>query len=412
MATRRSTRTLEDQPKETPELLNTICLKLDTINQSLQQIITNQQNERKRKEETYDTIITSISDIQQSVSVAVNKSEQAGIRIDVHRHRKSIAPTWQQHLNKRKQLYWDSLNNENTAVIYETWIHKETKVIPKKFLMKEISNEDAREREIRKLSVINQFKAEINLLKIRADRQNAAYKKVDDDMTSFLENHFSDDTLEELKKLWSEETTNEEIKSQQKWISKQNWMEEYEENFNNDDYIQPQKETKHDEINGRQHFQRNDQQNTAWNQVTRTTRTGARKPLSRPTSNQQNKPYRNDLTQPREQYRQQESNTRSIQNSRKRNFRPQQSSNTATGNSRRNQTKQTPINPTTRPTYAEVARRQGQQPTERLQRVVNNNNDNGTHFLESLHVRKYPPNWRHRQQTYYQQHERFHPNWD
>ena len=54
MATRRSTRNLNDEQSEPEanELLSAICLKLDNINDSLQLIIKNQQNDQNSKTNT------------------------------------------------------------------------------------------------------------------------------------------------------------------------------------------------------------------------------------------------------------------------------------------------------------------------------------------------------------------------
>ena len=63
-------------------------------------------------------------------------------------------------------------------------------------------------------------------------------------MTDFLQTKFSGDLLSKLKNLWREETTNEEEKSLIKWQSRQEWLEKYEHEFNNEDLIKPRNETK------------------------------------------------------------------------------------------------------------------------------------------------------------------------
>ena len=246
MATRRSTRNLNDEQSEPEanELLSAICLKLDNINDSLQLIIKNQQNDQNSKENQYGVIASSIQDIQNNVSISMKKSVEAESKAAIFRSRKRIIDTWKRHLNKRKQLYWHSLNSDNTAVIYETWLNNEKQIVPKKFQMKEIPNEDPNEKDIRKETVINEFQAEIQLLKIRAERHKSNYTKVEEEMAKFLQNKFNGNELAELKKLWDEDIANEEAKSQSKWQSKQEWLEKYEQQFDNEDLVKPRSDAK------------------------------------------------------------------------------------------------------------------------------------------------------------------------
>ena len=152
MATRRSTRNLNDEQSEPEanELLSAICLKLDNINDSLQLTIKDQQNDQNSKENQYGVIASSIQDIQNNVSISMKKSARAESKAAIFRSRKRIMDTWKRHLNRRKQLYWHSLNSDNTAVIYETCFNNEKQIVPKKFLMKEIPKEDPNEKDIRR----------------------------------------------------------------------------------------------------------------------------------------------------------------------------------------------------------------------------------------------------------------------
>lgn len=384
MATRRSTRNLEDEPQESTELLSAICLKLDTINESLHLIIKNQQNDQEKKEEKYQAIALSIDTIQQSVSMAVNKSEQNGIKLDVLKQRKRVIRTWKEHLNKRKQLYWQSLNSENTAVFYETWINKDIKVIPKKYLMKDIPNENADERNIRKQSVINQFQAEINLLKIRAERHTVNYKKVDQDMLSVLESHFSGDVLAEMKRLWTEETETEETKSQLKWQTKQKWLEGYEENFANEDFVRPvnDEETKK-AFKDRRDSHHKHQTNVNHHQQTRVTPRATTLPRTQPAKQtyENNQPRSNNRTKP---------DTRNLQFRHDQTVHNKQQRPIQTRFNTGEQPRRNAENTRDKPTYASIVRSSN----DDLPRIANNShlNRNENHFFEAAYTRKYPPN--------------------
>ena len=117
------------------------------------------------------------------------RSETKILNDEVLKQRQGIIKICKSQINKRKQLYWHSLNCENTAAIYATWIQKDKKVIPKKFLLKFIRNEDPQEKRIRQQAVINEFQNEINLLNVRAVRHHTNCKRTDDEFSDFVEKH-------------------------------------------------------------------------------------------------------------------------------------------------------------------------------------------------------------------------------
>ena len=235
--TRRTTRSTDDQPMEMKDMLNNISLKLDRINDSLEKLVRVQQASEGKNATTYDVIVNSINTIEQSLSNTIQRSENNIIKEEAWRQRRNISKTWRQLLNKRKQLYWHALNCESTAVIYETWLQRERKVIPRKFLLKNIPNEDPHEMRIRQQSAMNEFRTEINLLNTRASRHRANCTKVDEEMEEFLNQRFHGAILEEMEKIWLQEYKTEETKSHKKWEGKQKWLEKYEEEFENDDLI-------------------------------------------------------------------------------------------------------------------------------------------------------------------------------
>ena len=99
-------------------------------------------------------------------------------------------------------------------------------------------------RKISAETVINEFQAEIQLLKIRAECHKSNYTKVEEEMAKFVQNKFNGNELAELKKLWDKDIAKEEAKSQAKWQSKQEWLEKYEQQFDNEDLVKPRSDAK------------------------------------------------------------------------------------------------------------------------------------------------------------------------
>ncbi|CAB4041408.1 Hypothetical predicted protein, partial [Paramuricea clavata] len=239
MATRRATRTQEEENPDIKDILTCISKKLDNIGESLQQIVDHQHKEERNTSECFEQFNRSMSTISNEIGNALDKTNHINMENQVKNQRQKISRIWNNHLNKRKQLYWHSLNSENTALIYETWINKEKKILPRKFLIKSIANEDINETRIRQNSAVENFRNELALLNVRAERHKSKCKQTEEEMKKFLEDRFTGHTLTELKNLWHEDVTHEESKSLKKWESKQIWLEKYEAEFKHESFLKP-----------------------------------------------------------------------------------------------------------------------------------------------------------------------------
>ena len=152
----------------------------------IQQLCENQQKDKETNTSACKTLVSAISTIEQNITATMRRSETKILKDEVLKQQQGIIKIWKSQINKRKQLYWHSLNCENTAAIYATWIQKDKKIIPKKFLLKFIRNEDPQEKRIRQQAVINEFQNEINLLNVRAERHHTNCKRTDDEFSDFL----------------------------------------------------------------------------------------------------------------------------------------------------------------------------------------------------------------------------------
>ena len=86
----------------------------------------------------------------------------------------------------------------------------------------------------RQNSVVEKCQSEI---KVRAERHNTNYQKIDEEMAQPINSHYNDDVSEQLIKLWTDETRSDENISSQRWTTKQTWLESYEKWFDNQDFI-------------------------------------------------------------------------------------------------------------------------------------------------------------------------------
>lgn len=234
-----ATRNAESGEIDLRTILGGISNKLDNIVDVLHEISFQHRKEYEQQETSTQAFQSSMTKIQQDVNKVIVENKKRSARQNVLTNRRKIESTWQRQLNKRSQLYWQCMNAENTAVIYETWANDDKKIIPRKFLMKDLPNESQEESDIRRSATLRKLNDEINLLKIRAERHKQKYENVDAEMNASLKSQFNEDDLADIKGLWREETAIQESKSSQRWMSKQQWLEKYAEEFNNAKFTKP-----------------------------------------------------------------------------------------------------------------------------------------------------------------------------
>ena len=98
----------------------------------------------------------SMNYIHESISLALNESERTNTRKEALKQRQNIIGSWKRQLNKREMLYFQSQLWKHVNYLRNLAQQQQKKIIPIKFPMKFIPNEDAEEKKVRQHSVINQ----------------------------------------------------------------------------------------------------------------------------------------------------------------------------------------------------------------------------------------------------------------
>ena len=180
-------------------------------------------NEQSNRDE--DVIITGISSPKQKT---VNHVDSAS------KIKQDIINTWNMKLKNRRENFWQMLRNSNTAKTYETWMNNSPVIIPKKVQLKEITGEPLNQTQRREKQCMDNYRAEKDLLELRAESHEAKYKTIDKEMHELLVKKASGRTRDILQKWWKEECSREEIISLKRW-ERQNskFIANYEKNFIN-----------------------------------------------------------------------------------------------------------------------------------------------------------------------------------
>ena len=154
-------------------------------------------------------------------------ADSSSVKRQVTKIKKSLSGVWKKSLNERKQAYWNNLRFQNTAVVYESWLGKENPVIIRKFRPKLIIGEHEEDRTIRKENALRNVEAEIRILKNKARRHETKFRQVDDEMQTIFSRKAQGEVFENLKDIWKNDCEREEIKSNEIWENKKNWLDNY-----------------------------------------------------------------------------------------------------------------------------------------------------------------------------------------
>ena len=159
--------------------------------------------------------------------VAENVMEAEAMRIKA-----SIGATWEQKLNARKDAYWAKTRNEGYLAVHQKWIQEGTPlIIPKKLQKPEIRNENDNQRQLRERAVMQDFRNEIEMEKLRVESCYERTRKLDAEIEEIIKSRCSGQVYEFLMELWQRNIKRNEEISHKRWKNTETWLRKYEEDF-------------------------------------------------------------------------------------------------------------------------------------------------------------------------------------
>lgn len=176
---------------------NKICQEVHSLSEEINKLSSTQT-------EDLDTItVDTQNDVQES---------------DAQKEQKKIAD-WNNQLNERKMLYWDSLRCHNTAKQYKEWLHQDPKFIPRKYVSRSYEGELKEEKEARRKLAIFKMETEIKVLETRHAHYREQYQQIDLIMHQKFEDLQPKTLSDEVSALWIAAYTNEEDISHDRWTN-------------------------------------------------------------------------------------------------------------------------------------------------------------------------------------------------
>ena len=160
------------------------------------------------------------------------ESTQIFLEQESRKIKQAIIEKWNQNLTKRRTEIWQQIRNDNTSKVYETWKEGAPMIIPRKFQMKAIEGEPLTQTQRREKQVMYNFQTEIELLELRARSYEEKVHTIDQQMEELIYQKTSGQRRELVKKIWKDETVQEERIFLKRWEnSTLKWFQHYEKEF-------------------------------------------------------------------------------------------------------------------------------------------------------------------------------------
>ena len=158
-----------------------------------------------------ETVASSLKSSLQEVEA--NKRQEALTQIEVNNAKQKIQKLWQNTINTRKQHFWSHHRSKRTYETFQNLLAMDPPRLPRKFLPKFIENEDPDETFLRQQMAKKKFETEIELLKLRSQKYEEKFLKIDLEMKSHFTNEYEIEIANKLIKEWLDECKKEEERS-------------------------------------------------------------------------------------------------------------------------------------------------------------------------------------------------------
>ncbi|MCG7876976.1 MAG: hypothetical protein N0C90_11670, partial [Candidatus Thiodiazotropha endolucinida] len=154
------------------------------------------------------------------------------IENDAMRIKSSIATLWETKLKARKNAYWGYVRNSGNLGFHEKWISANPGlVLPRKIQKFEIKNENEAQKALRERAILQEFRTEIEMEKLKTDACMERYRKIDQEMTEIISSKCSGPKADFLFEQWRINVQRNEEISHKRWGNNEKWLKSYEEDF-------------------------------------------------------------------------------------------------------------------------------------------------------------------------------------
>ena len=136
-------------------------------------------------------------------------------------------------LNARRDAYWGKIRNGGHLKFYEKWISSTPIIVPKKFQKAEFINEREDQRMLGERAVLQDFRMEIEMLKLREDSCIERIRRLDTEVEEMIVGKCYSPPSDYLINLWKPQVKRNEDISHKRWLNNERRLKSYEANFLN-----------------------------------------------------------------------------------------------------------------------------------------------------------------------------------
>ena len=179
-----------------------------------------------------DTAQRNTTDLDPSYTHTIFQEwNEINLEKEAFKKRNQMKKVWYRNLNERKQAFFNAARTEDLANTYDTWKNKEQPILPKKIRIKQIPSEPEEEFTIRYSLALQKFESEITILRLRVPKLTAKFQNADTKMRDEISKRSNGKVREKLLQLWELDTAREEEKSKRILETKNQWLQNYEQNY-------------------------------------------------------------------------------------------------------------------------------------------------------------------------------------
>ena len=120
---------------------------------------------------------------------------------------------------------------ESVSEEFPSYSCGEITVVPRYLQRKKFINEQPNQQAVRASAALNDYRAKIELQKLRADQNKERYLQIDKEMFEFIEEKSTGQTRQMLTDIWEKETACNESISKPRWKKNERWLKQYEDSF-------------------------------------------------------------------------------------------------------------------------------------------------------------------------------------
>lgn len=231
----RESRKLNEISKKLSLILTAIENLTDTIKENNTQV---RQPQNESIQPALNEMTQVLTDLSSNISATreqntetLNRTRTVQAEDDASKFRTLWESKWEFKLKKRREAFWNMTKNSGQHQTYEKWIEADTIIVPRYLQRKKFVNEQEEQMTIRASAAKNDYKAEIELKKLRAEQSKQRFEEIDKEMTDFIKENSRGDTRDVLIARWTNETTRNENISKKRWKRNEKWMIQYESDF-------------------------------------------------------------------------------------------------------------------------------------------------------------------------------------